>query len=592
MTDMSGNLIFSTANVNVQSAADLLAASGGLIPKREPQSSPMPECNISAQPMDTTPCGTQQQRQHQHQLTQQEQQREQTQRDMDSVFQMLSGDSDVPSTAMSSPLHTGFIDNIDMTSPLQPDTHIDAESVAKTFDIFLEQHHSTPPPPPLVLSQQHQHRQHQSPTHHDMLSKASTSSEKVMSHAVGSPDAKLNHFDEIELFELMSQQLEMDIGGDDASNFPAHITSSGVAGDGIGAVNTVHQEQHLHHSSGDGKCGNGVDSPSSSSSSTSSSSSSSATLNGLRRDMNPSLQPSINELIQQHHHQQQQQQQYHHMQHMSNNNNGSNDNCGRDMLSSTDVDFDAESFVAQLAQVSDQEGLSTNSNNNHSMLSTGMNDMVVAGTPHSNNNNCLNEVGGSGSSGQHNNEPIHTHANDNHFNATPMDVCDDFDNPLGSFSFASFSPDSNINTPPHPFGSGVGGSDSVVSGNAMLNGGCNLSLGIGGGMVSGVCGVGTGSAAGSVGVGLMPLTANSSPSSCGMQANNNSNSMGMGVSEQMSICGLSDGSTMMGLGSMGGMGESVGNAGGSDSFGAAGDILDLFNIDDYKMSWGEGDFAV
>lgn len=569
MTDMSGNLIFNP-NTNLQTAADVLAASGALVPKQEPRSSPMPENTMVMQPMDTTPSGQQQQ----------------AQRDMDSVFQMLSGGrSDMPSNAINSPLHSGFIDSIDMASPLQPDAHIDAESVAKTLDIFLEQHHSTPPPPPTQSSAPSSAhlQQHQSPTHHDMLSKAGSSPEKVvMSHNVGSPDAKLNHFDEFELFELMSQQLEMDIG-DDASNFTTHVG-------GGGGLNPAHQ-QHLHHSNGDGKSANGVDSAVAASVAANVVT---HTINGLRRDMNPSLQPSINELIQQqlqqqqqsHQQSQQQQQHYHQLQH---------NNCARDVLSAADVDFDAESFVAQLAQVSEQEGITNNNNNNnnithsHSMLSGN------ASSPHSShNNNCLSsntgsEVSCSGDPGlnlhdtdarthSHRHRHSHSHSHnrsDNHFNTTPMDVCDDFDNPLGSFSFTAFSPDSNINTPPHPFGSGDSGSSGMLNGGCMVNGETAMGLGIGGGMVSGV-GLGGGAA----------TSAATSSSTCGMQANN-SNSMGMG--EQMSICGLSDGNTMMGLG---GMGESAMTTAGSDSFGTPGDILDLFNIDDYKMSWGEGDFAV
>lgn len=563
MTDMSGNLIFNP-NTNLQTAADVLAASGALVPKQEPRSSPMPESTMPTQPMDTTPSGQQQQQQ-------------QAQRDIDSVFQLLSdGGSDMPSNAINSSLHSGFIDNIDMASPLQPDANLDAESVAKTLDIFLEQHHSTPPPKSSTPGVHMQ--QHQSPTHHDMLSKASNSPEKlVMSHNVGSPDAKLNHFDEFELFELMSQQLEMDIG-DDASNFTSH----GGAG-----LNSAHQ-QHLHHSSGDGKNANGVDSAVAASTAANVAT---HTLNGLRRDMNPSLQPSINELIQQqlqqqqqqqqsHQQSQQQQQQYHQLQH---------NNCARDVLSAADVDFDAESFVAQLAQVSEQEGIANNNNNNntnnlshnHSILSGN------AGSPHNNhNNNCLSsngngsEVnsssGGPGLNLHDTDARTHSHNHsDNDFNATPMDVCDDFENPLGSFSFSAFSPDSNINTPPHPFGSGDSGSSGMLNSVCLVNGETSMGLGIGGSMVSGV-GLGNGT----------PSSAAASSSTCGMQANN-SNSMGMG--DQMSICGLSDGSNMMGLG---GMGESAMTAAVSDGFGTPGDILDLFNIDDYKMSWGEGDFAV
>ncbi|XP_053953234.1 myocardin-related transcription factor B [Anastrepha ludens] len=552
MTDMSGNLIFNTSSSG-SGPSDDLAASGALVPKQEPQTSPMPDSTLVSQPMDTTPCG-----QQQSQMQQTQQQRAES--DIDRVFQMLSSDGDVPSSSINSPLTSGFIENIDMASPMQPDAHIDAASVAKSLGIFLEQHHSTPPPQTsatgISLHQHHQHHQqhqHQSPTHHDMLSKATSSPEKSMARNMGSPDAKLNHFDEFELLELMSQQLEMDIG-DDTSNFAGTVD--------VGVNSVAHHHQHLRHSNDDCKSGNNVDS---------SANVGAQNLNGLRRDMNPSLQPSINELIQQQLHHHSHQQPYHQLQH-NNNNSG-------DVMSAVDVDFDAESFVAQLAQVSSHDGMANNNNNlshNRSILGgIGGGEHGSRGSPHNNNCHSSNSSEVSSSGDHLTNVRGHSHSSsNNHFSATPMDVCDDFDNPLGSFSFSAFSPDSNINTPPHPFGSSDGSSSSAILNGGCINGETNMGLGLSGDMVSGV--------------GAAP----SASATCGMQANN-----AMGVGEQMSICGiangLGEGNAMLGgSGGDGVMGESSVTATGSDSFGAAGDIFDLFNMDDYKMSWGEGDFAV
>nr|AAM29317.1 AT27794p [Drosophila melanogaster] len=204
-----------------------------------------------------------------------------------------------------------FIESIDMASPLQTDSSaIDAESVAKTLDIFLEQHHATPPPstPPKSCH---------------------SGSEKP-----NSPDAKLNHFDEYELLELMSQQLEMDMGDD----------SSG----------------YCHASAAKSSNNNG----------------------NLRRDLNPSLQPSINELL----------------------DASSSDNVLLNNNTGADVDFDADSFVAQLSQ-------------------------HVTGNGNSPGVNCNGSIESSSS------------AVNSHFgsHSTPMD-CDDFESTLNSFMQAVTQP--------------------------------------------------------------------------------------------------------------------------------------------------------
>ncbi|KAH8251058.1 hypothetical protein KR026_008482, partial [Drosophila bipectinata] len=213
-----------------------------------------------------------------------------------------------------------FIDNIDMASPLQPDAGtIDAESVAKTLDIFLEQHHATPPPstPPKSCH---------------------SSCEKPPS-----PDAKLNHFDEYELLELMSQQLEMDMGEDATSN-PASSYCQAT------------------------KNGN----------------------NNLRRDLNPSLQPSINELLDA----------------SSPDSVLLNNNSG----GPADVDFDADSFVAQLSQ----------------HVTGGGNGNMAA----------VNGAGESSSSSSSAGCVVNGHFNSH---STPMD-CDDFESTLNSFMQAVTQP--------------------------------------------------------------------------------------------------------------------------------------------------------
>ncbi|XP_017011653.2 myocardin-related transcription factor B isoform X2 [Drosophila takahashii] len=209
----------------------------------------------------------------------------------------------------------GFIENIDMGSPLQADSSaIDAESVAKTLDIFLEQHHATPPP--------------------------STPPKSCHSEKPNSPDAKLNHFDEYELLELMSQQLEMDMG-DDSSGY---CHSSEVKNNG-------------------------------------------SSNNNLRRDLNPSLQPSINELLDA---------SSPDSVLLNNNNPGA-----------ADVDFDADSFVAQLSQHVTGGGGNGNS--------PGVNGSLES----SSSSSAMN-----GHFGSH---------------GTPMD-CDDFESTLNSFMQAVTQP--------------------------------------------------------------------------------------------------------------------------------------------------------
>ncbi|XP_032590689.1 nascent polypeptide-associated complex subunit alpha, muscle-specific form [Drosophila grimshawi] len=298
------------------------------------------------------------------------------------------------SYASSNPQTTthGYIDNIDMSSPAS--TTINAESVAKTLDIFLEQHHATPPPstPPKCNS-------------------SSNSGSGSIGEKPNSPDAKLNHFDEYELLELMSQQLEMDIG-DDSSNYCS----------GTGKSNS---------SSGGGSNNN----------------------SSLRRDLNPSLQPSINELL----------------------DASSPDNVLLNNNHNADVDFDADSFVAQLSQ-----HVTASSSNNASNSSTA-------------NNNSNNAAAIAVECGQANGH--------NPYNSTPMDVCDDFESTLNSFM--------QVVTQPQSAGHG----DYSTAAGGIVN--------------------------------------------------------GVGSSSAMD-----------------------GSGGAVDAFNASCDIFDLFNIDDYKMSWAASDFTV
>uniref|UniRef100_A0A1A9WD30 SAP domain-containing protein n=1 Tax=Glossina brevipalpis TaxID=37001 RepID=A0A1A9WD30_9MUSC len=364
-----------------------------------------------------------------------------------------------------------FTDNIDMASPLQPDCHLDSESVAKSFDIFLEQHQ--------VLIRggaegdgRAMVTQHQSPTHHDMLSKPSFAVEQPLAQQLhlSSEEAKLNHFDEFELLELMSQQLEMDIGVDSVSYETTRNNNGNI------------QFQQLHS---DDKA---------------------TIMNGLRRHMNPSLQPSISELMQTH------------TENMNSGNYNNNksavtspvSNCSSTGNSNNSMqsglehhldDFDANTFVQHLQQ----------SHHQHDQQHT-------------------NDVNGNGT----------THMQTNHSSTTPMDVCDEFDNPLSNFNFSTLSPDSNINTPPHPFG------------------------------LSSVVNTTIASAMGSCGM-------QATTTSCGGAGTALTSAANVTHDEQMSICNatVSENTTA------------------NDSFGSgSSDIFDLFNIDDYKMSWGEGDFAV
>ncbi|ALC44694.1 Mrtf, partial [Drosophila busckii] len=291
----------------------------------------------------------------------------------------------------------GYIENINMASPLQPDVgSIDAESVAKTLDIFLEQHHATPPP--------------STPPKCNSSSNGGISGVGVgVGVGVGnvdkpnSPDAKLNHFDEYELLELMSQQLEMDIG-DDSNNYCS------------GKSNSSNNNLNL----------------------------------------NRSLQPSINELLDASSPQSV----------LLNNNH------------SADVDFDADSFVAQLSQ-------HVAGGSNHS----GSNSSGANGN--SNCNNILISTNGCGMG-------VDCSTSNGHYSGTPMEVCDDLESTFNSIMQAvNQQPSSSIHG---DYASTAAGSNS--SNSAMDSGGA------------------------------------------------------------------------------------------VDAFNASGDIFDLFNIDDYKMSWAAGDFTV
>ncbi|XP_030372083.1 uncharacterized protein LOC115622317 [Scaptodrosophila lebanonensis] len=322
MSDLSVNSIFSAAG-NVGAMPTTVAGGASivpLVPKIEPPPTPQSIATLDIS-MDTTPHAS----------------------------ENISYGSATPATN-STTLVQGYAENIDMASPLQPDAHIDAESVAKTLDIFLEQHHPTPPPatPPKC------------------------SGDKIAGGA--SPDAKINHFDEYELLELMSQQLEMDIG-DDSNNF------CGGASAGGSAKTTTEQ----------------------------------------RRDLNPLLQTSITELL----------------------DGNSSDSGLLNNNHQADVDFDAESFVAQLTQhtLAGGNGSAVGSNNN-SNSDGGSNH---GGGYHNNNSNAgissmTTENCGSGGGGCVGNSS----SNCGQFSDTPMDVCDDFENTLNSFMQAVTQPQASL----------------------------------------------------------------------------------------------------------------------------------------------------
>lgn len=389
-----------------------------------------------------------------------------------------------PAPTLQSPEQPALLlDNIDMSSsspmPQMSLTQTQSQSnchhidPAKTLDIFLEQ----------------QHHQQSSPTllHHEKSS------------PVDDRDNKLNHFDEYELLELMSQQLEMDIGGDDnCHTFPD--------------LQSPPQQSHQDTSQQNKQS---ISPP-------------------MRRDMNPSLQPSISELIQQ-----QQQQQQSPSSIINNNNSNSNP------------------MTNGLVHHHQQSHHLNHHHHHHPSQQQHHQQQHHHPMQHHNVNNNPGESSSSNFAS----------SNNNSFSSTPMDVCDDFDNPLASFSFNSqLSPDSNINTPPHPF----------------VDEGGIISAGNGGGGVGSASGPGDG--------GLHFTSSTTTPSSSSSSSGHNNS-----ILEQMSVCGNNIGGVGVGMG----QNQGASMMDNSDSFGDShlspinqDNILDLFTIDDYKMAWGEGDFAV
>ncbi|XP_075160914.1 myocardin-related transcription factor [Haematobia irritans] len=465
-----------------------------------------------------------------------------------------------------------FIENIDMTSPIQPDCHIDAESVAKTLDIFLDSHHHH-------HHQQQQHSQNhttqhnQSPTHHDMLSKTCLESQRSNSSNMHSgsttsqEEAKLNHFDEFELLELMSQQLEMDIGEDTNTNFnTSSAMSSSVAhtnGSNEKGHNTIfnshnrqshhnplqqlnhavdHERQHHPHQQQHSNEKLNI-------------------LNGLGREMNsPSLQSSLEDIMQNHNNL-----------HLD----GNPRSCNSDALTNALLDdFDTDSFVRHLTQ---QHHHQSHLNPQMQQQQQHHGQDYQQQLNHHGDNNNTNLL-----------HHHHHHHLDNTTEATPMD-CDDFDSPLSGFNFSALSPDSNINTPPHPFGMNGNATPprssppqvSTTSGPNQLNGlGNNSSI---------TCGLQATSSTTSSLSSLSNGNLNYQPQ-CSGQINtmfHNSNMHGISSTNANDLGGGGGG------GDMGSSTNGDAPTTANDNVGStSADIFDLFNIDDYKMSWGEGDFAV
>ncbi|XP_055376874.1 serine-rich adhesin for platelets [Condylostylus longicornis] len=449
--------------------------------------------------------------------------------------QILDNSDFHSSLLLNTPLN---IENIDMASPMQPDCHID-DVVTKSIDAFLEQ-----------AQQDHQNDQQQQKQQSFNSNNSNAGNLNALhqhhNHLPHHITNNLEHFDDLVL-ELMSQQLDMDISEETCHNFPSMIIDSNS--------NTSSELLQNHN-----KLSN----------------------LSVRRDMNPSLQPSINELIQQqlHHHlqnlplqqfkqhsnQQQrhpqqhpqphlqlQQQQQHHNQQQQQNQHENNSNINSSSHHHNTIG---------------RSNLLVNGNIDHQAMATDSTNAFdtthfdIASSPTNNN-----------------------------FSTTPMDVCDDFDNPLASLGFTtSFSPDSNINTPPHPFSSGLSNNSNSNDGcgishnnnnNNNNNNNRNNSTNIGN---SGICGF-------SNNININRNGPNSILSTSSCSSNQNSpefqihNDYGSGIGN--------------GGNSNGGNSNCSNSSANDNTFNthlpiSQDNILDLFNIDDFKMGgpWSEIDYAV
>lgn len=249
--------------------------------------------------------------------------------------------------------HHPHIDNVEMLSPMQPDCD---NSIS--FDMFMErQEQKQAQREEQLLQQQQQHQQQQQQPLNEQerqrlrLEELNRANElHTAQHASSSP------FDDLELMELMGQQLDMDMNDDPCHQYTLN-----------NHMRLLNNENNICNDDGGSKIN--------------------------RRD--PSLQPSLNELIQQQ--QQQSQQNFSNTFGICHSNNNNNSNH------------------------SSNNGTSNNSNANNN-----------------NNNN-------------HNSPNIMDHLS---YSSTPMDI-EDFESSLSSFDFSQITGVSNeppINTPPHMFG--------------------------------------------------------------------------------------------------------------------------------------------
>lgn len=236
------------------------------------------------------------------------------------------------------------LDNVEMLSPMQPD----CDNSVSSFDMFLEQQeqqhlHAEDNDDESHLKQNDDDDQHYHSNHED-------NKQELHDRLHDQMLQQQQQHDDLELMELMGQQLDMDMTDEPQFALTNHVRY----------MNT-------------GICDN-----------------SDSKLN--RRD--PSLQPSLNEIIMQ---QQQQQQQQ----------------------SSGLFSF----------------GLFNGSNG--SVNSSSLNNNNTSSANNNNNNNQSNAN------------------NNNHYPSIPMDI-EDFENSLSSFDFSQITgvtDDHQINTPPHPFSS-------------------------------------------------------------------------------------------------------------------------------------------
>ncbi len=178
------------------------------------------------------------------------------------------------------------IDNVEMLSPMQPD----CENSVSSFDLFMERQQQEKRDQQAVKQELIQQQQQQQPTRQQNAPRNDVPilQQQQMESQQSPPErhqiitnghqSDIKHFDDLDMMDIIG----MDIGDDQYQLNP--VKNSLINGNSSGIVSKTH-----------------------------------------RRDMNPSLQPSLNELIMEQ--QQQQQQQQQHQQSTSFNNNFNFDGC-------------------------------------------------------------------------------------------------------------------------------------------------------------------------------------------------------------------------------------------------------------------------